>query len=178
MLLWQHSRQNQISKNIFVVKGRLFCYRLQNTQEHTVNYTKNVSPPIAAAMSVLLIQQGVVFRATPVDGPSAKRQVDIDVPNDPTSMTALDIAYRKASEATVTIETGIDSDEQASNYMNGTLSNLSPGVAVTLQISPVKPYRDLKDSEAAKILQSLLLPVAAQGWCCLAVLGEDVDNPG
>lgn len=142
-----------------------------------MSYTRNVSPVIATVIATLLINQGVAHTITPVDGPSAKRQMDISVAPTPEASAALDAAYKRAIAVSVEIETGIDSSEQSSSRMNGTLFNLAPGLAATLQIYPFEPHKSLSEQEASILLNALLLPLVAQGWVCDVAIGTDLDCP-
>lgn len=142
-----------------------------------MSYTRNVSPAIATVIATLLINKGVAHAITPVDGPSAKRQMDISVASTPEASAALDAAYQRAVAVSVVIETGIDSAEQSSSRMNGTLFNLAPGLAATVQIHPFESYASLSESEASSLLNALLLPLVAQGWVCDVAIGNDLDCP-
>lgn len=103
--------------------------------------------------------------------------MDISVAPTPQASAALDAAYKRAIAVSVEIETGIDSAEQSSSRMNGTLCNLAPGLAATLQVRPFEPYETLSESEASSMLNALLLPLVAQGWVCDVAIGADLDCP-
>lgn len=126
------------------------------------------------ALCTLLILSGVPFSFR--QSPAQSGQMEPELSIEQEHADALAQVYAQLKSASVHIDTGIDSDEQG-GHMNGTLSNLAPGLAVTLTVSKQQPLPALPVADAALLLQKQLLPLAVQGWHCEVMLGADLDHP-
>lgn len=138
----------------------------------------NLSPESASAVAALLTKNLVPFKTEIVNGPAVSRLVDITVSNE--DKAKLCDAIRLVSDARkekIKTLPNTDSEEQESSYMNGTLSNVAPGLAITVQVSPSFTRDAMTQSEAEKAFPSMFLPLAVQGWDVLLILGDDIDNP-
>ncbi len=138
----------------------------------------NMSPSLASAVVSILAKNLIPFTTEIVDGPTPNRRIDVIV--DDKYKNQLDDAKRlvdNANEKNISVITNIDSEEQSSCYMNGTLSNVSPGLAMTVQVSPSSSREAMTEDEAKDAFPAMFLPLAAQGWNISLILGDDIDNP-
>lgn len=138
----------------------------------------NMSPSLASAVVAILAKDLVPFSTAIVDGPTPNRRIDVIV--DDAYKNQLDKAKHlvdNANAKNITVTTNTDSEEQSSCYMNGTLSNVSPGLAITVQVSPSSSREDMTEDEAKDTFPAMFLPLAAQGWSISLILGDDIDNP-
>jgi hypothetical protein len=84
---------------------------------------------------------------------------------------------KRARKDLVSVIGGTDSDEQSGSYENGTLSNVAPGLPITVQVAPAEPFESLSEADAAKLFHNQFAALAVQGWDVTLILGEDTDNP-
>lgn len=142
-----------------------------------MNYIQNLSRERAAAVATLLTLQGIPFTCRPLSEDSIAR---IDIAVDNAHSEALNRAIHTVHDAKtkqITLTTDVNSQEQASGYENGTLSNLAPGLAITVQIAPLCNTTPLTQHEAMRSVPTAFLALAAQGWQVDLILGDDIDIP-
>ena len=129
----------------------------------------NLSSDTASAIVALLARNLVPFNTVIVDGPTPKRRVVV-------SVDAVRLV-QKAKESNIKVVPNTDSDEQLGSYMNGTLSNVAPGLALTVQVSPSFTREAMTESEAEALFPSMFLPLSAMGWDVFLIMGNDTENP-
>lgn len=144
----------------------------------TMSKSYNLSSDTASAIVALLARNLVPFNTVIVDGPTPKRRVVVSVEDDYEAQLVDAVRLvQKAKESNIKVVPNTDSDEQLGSYMNGTLSNVAPGLALTVQVSPSFTREAMTESEAEALFPSMFLPLSAMGWDVFLIMGNDTENP-
>lgn len=139
-------------------------------------YIENVSEERAAAIAALLINNRISFTSKTVEGAGPKPRVDLGVSVDNAAhlREAIRVVHQAKTEK-ISLITDVNSAEQASSHANGTLSNVAPGLAITVQVSPSFKRENMTQQEALAVFPEMFLPLAVRGWNVELILGRDLD---